>query len=144
MSDCKYKKQLSDAGFCKIAGYYCTAQMESNCKIKHDEMKTMPNEMNPQEVAERLEKIAKFYGGEAIVKLFEDETCVIRQAAADERRIANGELVEVVHAQWIKHADGSVTCLHCRRRMSQSAYGWPRCPNCGALMDGKDDNHETN
>ena len=51
-------------------------------------------------------------------------------------------LAEVVHAHWIDHHDGSYTCTNCHRRMSKSAYGYPRCPNCGAVMDEKDDSND--
>jgi len=100
----------------------------------------MPNEMNHAEVAEKLEHILKYpvaYGKDAI-----------EQAAADERRIANGELVEVVHGHWIETTtfvhDGydyshvpTFTCSHCRDELE---YQHPKyCSECGALMDGKGD-----
>jgi len=72
------------------------------------------------------------------------------------RRVASGELAEVVHAHWIPVAKEcyDITddeqypaykyCSHCK--ISQK---WPdhfnHCPNCGADMrqteDGKDDSH---
>ena len=45
---CKFSKSLSDVGFCKTAGYYCTFEQEYTCKFKREEP-TM-NEMKPQEI----------------------------------------------------------------------------------------------
>jgi len=70
------------------------------------------------------------------------------------RRVASGELAEVVHAHWTDYMadkkdwlrdDGKTVFIECsvcheklcRNLMLSEKY----CPACGALMDGKDDSH---
>lgn len=68
-------------------------------------------------------------------------------------RLPSADVVEVRHGRWIKSKAGGVLCSECysyapnvekgsftTRRIEQekSAY----CPNCGAKMDGKEQEHE--
>lgn len=48
------------------------------------------------------------------------------------------DVVEVRHGRWIKH-EGYDECEACHAKV---IYGSNYCPNCGALMDGKEDEHE--
>ena len=92
----------------------------------------MPNEMNPQEVAKgMLERIDRPYSAHAIA-LDETEIGLLR-------RIANGKLVEVVHASWIEDGDIQI-CSECGEEHEWQDYRASYCENCGALMNGKDDN----
>ena len=102
----------------------------------------MPNEMNHVDLADKLESTC-WVTSEANIQ-------AINQAAADERRIANGELVEVVHAHWICKYEPNEDCMGGSHYVKQcSACGenyeeeYDYCPSCGALM-GEDDSHETN
>jgi len=92
----------------------------------------MPNEMNHADLADRLDK------------LYEQHPFnFLHQAAADERRIANGKLVEVVHGEWKPSVNGKQVrrCSICNEEFFIANSSEPKyCPSCGALMNGKDDN----
>ena len=100
----------------------------------------MPNEMNHADLADRLDK------------LYEQHPFnFLHQAAADERRIANGELVEVVHAHWIEKTapwnmgcEKYLACSNCGAKQAETyeENGNKYCDECGALMDGKDDKND--
>jgi len=76
-------------------------------------------------------------------------------AASILRRVASGELTEVVHAHWFEDtepADGDIRCSNCgiawpicvqKYLQHVGVKKWTNflkiCPDCGALMDEKDD-----
>lgn len=103
------------------------------------EEKTMPNEMNHADLANRI-----LYLDSQIES--DDDVRALAQAAADERRIANGELKPLVHGRWKRQYKSGVivssgfVCSVCDCWGSE--YETDFCPRCGALMDGKDDSHE--
>ena len=93
----------------------------------------MPNEMNHAEIAE-IEYCANRFG-----EIGNDGAKdILLRAAADERRIANGELAEVVHAHCI---DKENDCLCSNCNSPNVAHGQKYCEDCGAKLDGKDDSH---
>lgn len=96
----------------------------------------MPD-LTPLEAAEKLEFFATLFPGSAEL---------LNSVASYLRKIASGEYAPVVHAHWAvvntRKVSKKVACSWCGKA------GWnfqnlPRCPYCGALMDGKDDSHET-
>jgi hypothetical protein len=130
------------------------------------------SELTPQKIAENLDDLAKSIdissGGlfNSLPKIKSELISSLRSAAADERRIASGELKPVVHAHWIDtdfiNSTGEIyECSNCHkfynpakkaislgRQEENPAY----CSRCGALMDetrdgnsrnGKDDSNET-
>ena len=52
--------------------------------------------------------------------------------------LSAADVAEVQHARWIKH-EGYDECEACH---AKAIYGSNYCPSCGALMDGKEDEHE--
>ena len=58
------------------------------------------------------------------------------------------DVAEVRHGRWEKHPqsnedDPVYTCSLCKLNVSGFEKRWIKyCPNCGALMDGKEDEHE--
>jgi hypothetical protein len=116
-------------------------------RAKNGRNQTMKAEMNPQEVAEELDLEGKYHNecGEL------HKAHVHIAAASILRRVASGELVPVVHGRWIGHFEddskagpGQVCCSNCGVKLNVSFPRGNCCPSCGALMDGKDDSHETN
>lgn len=105
----------------------------------------MPNEMTAEEAANLLYSLTEwgdFKQHEYVDALF--------KAIAILRKVAAGELVEVVHARWIKDHEASIfgACSKCGVT-GRTDYDY--CEGCGALMDadmrnhisdGKDDSHE--
>ena len=101
----------------------------------------MKNGMTAGGVADELEELKNghivendpFYN-----KLIDYVTSILR-------RVASGELAEVVHAQWIELPFGRHKCSNCKHLCAFDGDGTdyisPHCPVCGALMDGKDDSH---
>ncbi len=109
----------------------------------------MKNEMTAGEAAEKLEYKATLFPG------MKDE---LLYAASILRRVASGELAEVVHAHWIHAPRGNdyfsdcLKCSACGYELADDEVANKGCPNCRALMDesdvrqthnGKDDSHET-
>jgi len=109
------------------------------------------NEMTPLKAAENLENGIKNFEMNMPISA---EECIRRDtiqfAASVLRRVASSELAEVVHAHWIpvKKECYDITdddeypqweyCSNCKiSQKFQQKY----CPNCGALMDGKDDSN---
>lgn len=116
------------------------------------------SEMSHVKVAENLERLANDFeevGTPGNAK-------ILRSAATNEHRIANLELVEVVHAHWAEKTtpwnmgcEKYLACSNCGARQCDTYEdnGCKFCDCCGALMDesrtgnslnGKDDNHATN
>jgi hypothetical protein len=47
------------------------------------------------------------------------------------------DAVEVVHARWLRYEHGSgIYCSHCRHKRRYKDANDNYCPNCGAKMDG--------
>jgi len=112
----------------------------------------MTNEMNPQEIVETLKKMAD-YEPKNIQHNFSTglnewkqpmnvlSKYALDKAAVDERRIANGELVEVVHEtpRKIKPTDPKTLFEKQCSRCDSLLFATDNfCGKCGALMDGKD------
>lgn len=93
-------------------------------------------EMNHEDVAKRLEFIREDGEVGNAITLTPLGLNTLTDAADDEHRIVNGELVEVVHGSWkILDKDHS-HCTNCgTKRNIKTQYGWEYCPSCGALMD---------
>ena len=76
-----------------------------------------------------------------IYKLFDESNGVIRLHVADVDMLPTAEVAEVKHGYWIDKDDkyGRVFCSVCcaQERPWDSQYKSPRCPMCGAKMDGK-------
>ena len=94
--------------------------------------------MNHDEIANILENV---YGR----KKGEDIPIVQAslKAAADERKIASGEYVQVVHGRWIQREcedELLATCSECGYPVSWW-HKTSHCPSCGTLMKGKDGDH---
>jgi hypothetical protein len=102
----------------------------------------MPNEMTAAEAAEMLEDIAvvsdlKAVDGKrsGVVKIGRVDAEDLRIAASYLRAIAAGEYKRVVHA----HIVGRGWDLHCSNCGASADIGNDYCPDCGAPMDGKDE-----
>lgn len=120
-----------------------TAVMCHNIAKYNRECHPMPNEMNRAEVAERLEKEAtrrkELYQAAHMADDNYDFIAILHIAAADERRIANGELVEVAHAEWKASVKGKQIrrCGACGAEYFIGNGNEPKyCPSCGAKMSG--------
>ena len=104
----------------------------------------MLNEMNHAEVADSIETVI------GLCREHENPSPIeygaLRQAAADERRIANGEYAPVVHAHWIRKYDtlsqnynsDEIWYFVCSECSGADTNRAKHCHLCGALMDGKD------
>jgi len=115
----------------------------------------MPNEMTAGEAAEILENMAEKDFQSDGTHFEADENIAINYAASILRRVASGELTEVVHAHWFEDtepADGDIRCSNCgiawpicvqKYLQHVGVKKWTNflkiCPDCGALMDEKDD-----
>lgn len=111
-------------------------------------------EMNAAEAAERIKKI--HYSMRLPTLEPEDyEALALSESAL--RKIASGELREVVHGEWLNfYGDFSTAeCSECGECYEVSPEEEPKkeffnefqqcykfCPNCGARMDGKDGSDE--
>jgi rubrerythrin len=109
------------------------------------------NEMTPLKAAENLENEIKNFDMSMPISA---EECIrrdtMRFVASILRRVASGELAEVVHAHWIEMDDDCSNlwkCSHCGLVWEMSNDDTPQenemfqCPTCGALL-GKGDSHE--
>ena len=62
------------------------------------------------------------------------------------RAIPTVDAVPVVHGRWEQDADGDWYCTNCDEAVAicdsgkNRTYRKPYCPNCGAKMDGGEDN----
>lgn len=61
------------------------------------------------------------------------ESCPIWKAPA-------ADVAPVVHAQWIEDGSGIIICPECKRGYNLHAKYTHYCPNCGAKMDGGNEN----
>ena len=50
------------------------------------------------------------------------------------------DVAPVVHAQWIEDGSGIIICPECKRGYNLIAKYTHYCPNCGAKMDGGNEN----
>ncbi len=83
--------------------------------------------------ADALKKdLTRFYDNEVTAKELIDEQSTV-------------EAEPVRHGRWIKQKDGTLDCSACRSTApyKEDLYGevieapiYPRCPYCGAIMDG--------
>jgi len=91
----------------------------------------MPNEMTPQEIAEKLLYL------DSLIESDEDVR-VLSAAASIVRKVADGEYAPIVHGKWIICSDGYYPyCSKCKQEPKSGKMS-KYCPSCGALMDGKD------
>lgn len=119
----------------------------------------MPNKMKPS-MCDNLSDIIKaldaMYNSEKFIKKADYWSRCAGEAASILRRVASGELRSVVHAHWIPDSSNpgndpliataifenwQFRCSHCGDKIIGSKS--KHCGKCGALMDGKDDSHET-
>ncbi|MCY1715210.1 hypothetical protein [Caproiciproducens galactitolivorans] len=117
-------------------------------------------DLTPLEAAEMLEDIAvvsdlKAVDGKrsGVVKIGRVDAEDLRIAASYLRKIAAGEYKPVVHAHWKLVSESTqcdlVKCTHCGRSIAVARNvpldEWraakPYCDQCGALMNGKSDDH---
>ena len=54
--------------------------------------------------------------------------------------IPAADVAPVVHAQWIEDGSGIIICPECKRGYNLHAKYTHYCPNCGAKMDGGNEN----
>ena len=101
-------------------------------------------EMTPLEAAKKLDEIIEH---EKWLDCESPNIEPLRITASHLRKIANGEYKQVVHARWIEVDDGvligngkHLECSNCHI-WSSNIYRYCRC--CGAVMDEKEDSHET-
>ena len=98
----------------------------------------MPNELTAAECAERLEYISRAVIIKGIGEKYDYLRDSVDQAASILRKVATGELREVVHAEWKHEGDCGVTkCKNCDWSVEE-CINYNLCPNCGAIMDGKE------
>ena len=101
----------------------------------------MPNELTPQEVINTEELLKECIEHEEWIDCESPRISGLKNALEIVRKVANGDLVEVVHAHWIKQkcqGDYGI-CSECGCRIPWIPKNYIYCPNCGALMDGKDE-----
>ena len=60
--------------------------------------------------------------------------------------LPKADVVEVRHGHWIRYDDLVVSCecSVCGEKFNlyeDDVFGYPYCPNCGAKMDGKEQEH---
>ena len=111
------------------------------------------NKMKPEECANELEELKNGH----IVENDPFYNKLIDYAASILRRVAASELKPVIHAHWFEDtepADGDIRCSNCgiawpicvqKYLQHVGVKKWTNflkiCPDCGALMDEKDDSH---
>ena len=130
----------------ELAKYKSLAKSPEQLKADEEELTALKHKIAILEQTESMEKAM------AILRL--DNL---------KQQIADRELVEVVHAHWKEAKPGHdilFECSNCGRIISTSwgccededtkgcngcdpTEEWQSCPTCGALMDEKDDNHES-
>lgn len=114
------------------------------------------NEMSTAECAERLENIIDYAGDTLDDALEFNLRNTLNYASAVMSKVAAGELVEVVHGEWLNFV-GDFSTAECNRcgevyevspdeKPCENYFNafkqfYKYCPSCGALMDGKDDNN---
>jgi hypothetical protein len=95
-------------------------------------------EMAAAEAAERLGWLGDHLLAEDCMNL--PDCCnAVKQAAAILCRGASGELAPVIPAQCIDRGNDCF-CSNCNS--PNVAHGQRYCEDCGAILNGKDDNHE--
>jgi len=63
-------------------------------------------------------------------------------------KIPAADVEEVRHGEWKLNMDGYISCSECEcepyreSRTIDFDHLWKRCPNCGAKMDGKENENE--
>lgn len=66
-----------------------------------------------------------------------DDYCVIDEAYNAVKALPAANVVEARHGKWIDCSNGWMRS-ECEQ---DNTYAKPWCPNCGARMDGKEDDH---
>lgn len=62
----------------------------------------------------------------------------LKQALEMFDEIPTADVASVVHARWIDDGRGIIICPECKRGYNLHAKYTHYCPNCGAKMDGGD------
>lgn len=110
----------------------------------------MPNEMTAEEAAEILKLIAIARDPRSTnTELYHTQAIALDWAVNMARRVASGELTPVVHAHWRNQGEEEKATgitgtdnYYCSICDQPNDWETNHCPNCGALMDGKDDSHD--
>jgi hypothetical protein len=100
-------------------------------------------QMTPLKVAKKLETVGELIWKNNDVGIFlftRKDAEVLNAALSYVQRVASGEYKPVVHAWWHIESGIGYYCSHCGAGEYEDDSKY--CPNCGALMDGKDDSHE--
>ena len=58
-------------------------------------------------------------------------------------KLPAADVVPVVHGRWIDDGRGIIICPECKRGYNLHAKYTHYCPNCGAKMDGGDNNEKS-
>ena len=103
--------------------------------IKRDDALRELEQINPVDYGAMWDYEAHHYVGEGL-----------RDCKEAIEGIQTADVAPVVHARWVKDEDGEWSCTNCREAVAicdsgrERTYRKPYCPNCGAKMDGGDDN----
>ena len=76
-----------------------------------------------------------YYHGDRILAAL---TCIVEGQEVNPVRPA--DVAPVVHGQWIEDGSGIIICPKCNRGYNLVPQFTHYCPNCGAKMDGGNDN----
>lgn len=77
--------------------------------------------------------MAEYIEREAFIEAVKDIPMWGSVAAMFADGIPTADVASVVHARWIYHDDGVITCSECGNAESNDSY---YCRYCGAKMDG--------
>lgn len=86
--------------------------------------------------ADRLSKV--IYGN--VPAPYEDSREAKEECLREIEDAPTVDAVPVVHAQWIEDGSGIIICPECKRGYNLHAKYTHYCPNCGAKMDGGNEN----
>lgn len=85
----------------------------------------------------------------ALYKFFDGGSGVARLHVADIDTLPAVDAVPVVHGKWLNSVAGEkiIKCSKCKTQYyvgatKENTKQYKFCPNCGARMDGKDDDNE--
>lgn len=88
-----------------------------------------------REQSEECQKAFEELGGES--GIYAD---AYNDLAEDFYSIPAADVAPVVHGQWIEDGSGIIICPKCNRGYNLVPQFTHYCPNCGAKMDGGNDN----
>ena len=89
--------------------------------------------------------MAEYISREVIVKVIRERCSPCGEAIEAIRGVPAADVTPVVHARWEQDADGDWYCTNCDEVVAicdsgrERTYRKPYCPNCGAKMDGRDE-----